>query len=361
MGRRLCVSLAAAALLLAGCGGGGGGGTAASSPSSTYTYTPPSSSPTVSDSPSPTETTESASPSPTFSPSPTPEQTTFSPSPTPEQTTASPQPTATSTSSPIATGGAAAVPRVQGQAAQPGERVTSDLSTANTGFQPTMDDFLTFVITDVDQFWSGLWRGYGYQEPQVTYLWPAPGEVYATKCTNDGEPTVIHDMTAAYCGPDDQIAIGYAAAKAFWEGGIKTNARAKLGLFDAQQAGDFSLAYIVAHEYSHNLQNELCILPAQGCNQGGQRPYPVYKTELHADCWAGVWANSAYYKGLLEPGDVEEALKTALDIGNDIGADLDGSHGSPELRQRAFFNGYNSGQPIECDPWLQNNYGPNDE
>jgi predicted metalloprotease len=106
--------------------------------------------------------------------------------------------------------------------------------------------------------------------------------------------------------------------------------------------GDFAVAVVVAHEYAHNIQAEL------GIFGGG---FATYKTELQADCWAGIWANSAYAKGILDPGDLEEGLELARQIGDYDSRD-EGHHGTPEQREAAFSSGYESGNPITCNQWL---------
>jgi predicted metalloprotease len=79
--------------------------------------------------------------------------------------------------------------------------------------------------------------------------------------------------------------------------------------------------------------------------------------ELQADCYAGVWGYSAAKRGILEPGDLEEALNAAAAIGDDrlqreAGARVNQdtwTHGSSEQRQRWFKKGFDSGDPNQCD------------
>lgn len=83
--------------------------------------------------------------------------------------------------------------------------------------------------------------------------------------------------------------------------------------------GDFAAAYVIAHEVAHHVQNELGILgqvhqARQRSNQTEANALTV-RLELQADCLSGVWARSV--KGLLEPGDIEEALNAARMIGDD--------------------------------------------
>lgn len=239
-----------------------------------------------------------------------------------------------------------------GPTALAGQQMRSDFSNpggAAAGY--TMAQFLTYVITDVDKYWSGIWRAATLPEPQVTYYWLKPGEVTASGCT-DGATGLMeaNDSTAAYCAADDYIRISEVVAQRVWNGQLKANTDAETG----HAAGDFSVAYVVAHEYAHNLQAELGIIASAAHPQGGG--YPVYKTELHADCWAGVWANSAYYEGLLETGDVDEAFRTTQDVGDYDFTDAGGHHGTPAQRVKAFMDGYNNGVARSCDPYLLSDY-----
>ena len=123
--------------------------------------------------------------------------------------------------------------------------------------------------------------------------------------------------------------------------------------------GDFAAAYVIAHEVAHHVQNELGILPK--VNQRRQAVGQVeanqltVRLELQADCLSGVWAREV--GDLLEPGDLEEALNAARQIGDDTLQRRAGqvpqphtfTHGTSEQRQRWFAAGYQSGDPNSCD------------
>ena len=123
--------------------------------------------------------------------------------------------------------------------------------------------------------------------------------------------------------------------------------------------GDFAAAYVIAHEVAHHVQNELGIL-----GQVNDRRQVVGETEanaltvrleLQADCLSGVWARSV--DGLLEPGDIEEALNAARMIGDDHLQKRSGrvpqphtfTHGTSEQRSRWFATGFQSGDIRSCD------------
>jgi predicted metalloprotease len=234
-----------------------------------------------------------------------------------------------------------ALPR--GQTAAPDEELRSELGGPDDAY--TMDVFLTYVLEDVDRYWSGVWSAAGHAEPQVGYVFPGPAEPVSDACSQTG---IAASNAAAYCPLDDKIVVTQAFAQEIWNGRVRANSDPSTG----QATGDFSVAYVVAHEYAHSLQAELGLIRT---SEDTAALFPTYKTELHADCWAGVWANSAYYTGKLEPGDVEEAIATAALIGDYAFAE-EGHHGTPAERQNAFTTGYTQGVPAACDVFLTSDY-----
>lgn len=123
--------------------------------------------------------------------------------------------------------------------------------------------------------------------------------------------------------------------------------------------GDFAAAYVIAHEVAHHVQNELGILGQvnerrQAVGEAEANALTV-RLELQADCLSGVWARSV--NGLLEPGDIEEALNAARMIGDDHLQERAGrvpqphtfTHGTSEQRSRWFADGYRSGDIRSCD------------
>jgi predicted metalloprotease len=126
--------------------------------------------------------------------------------------------------------------------------------------------------------------------------------------------------------------------------------------------GDFAQAYVVGHEVGHHVQNLLGIsersLAARQRLGGAAANRVSVQTELQADCLAGVWAHHANQtRHLLEPGDVEEALRAAAAIGDDTlqrasrGAVAPESftHGSAEQRQHWLKTGLDTGRVDACD------------
>jgi uncharacterized protein len=130
--------------------------------------------------------------------------------------------------------------------------------------------------------------------------------------------------------------------------------------------GPFAQEYVVAHEYGHHVQNLLGSLGrsqqgAQGSQGNGVR------TELQADCYAGIWAHYAStvkqentgvpYLEPLSDKDISDALSAAASVGDDrIQRETTGhvnpeswTHGSAEQRQKWFTVGYQTGDPNKCD------------
>ena len=138
--------------------------------------------------------------------------------------------------------------------------------------------------------------------------------------------------------------------------------------------GPFALEYVVAHEYGHHVQQLQGILGrsqqgAQGAGGNGVR------TELQADCYAGIWAHYAStvkqestgvpYLNPLSDKDIQDALSAAASVGDDrIQKEMTGrvnpeswTHGSAEQRQKWFTIGYQTGDPNKCDTFASTNLG----
>jgi hypothetical protein len=138
--------------------------------------------------------------------------------------------------------------------------------------------------------------------------------------------------------------------------------------------GPLAQEYVVAHEYGHHVQNLQGILGraqqgAQGAGGNGVR------TELQADCYAGIWAHYAStvkqestgvpYLQPLSDKDIQDALSAAASVGDDrIQKASTGhinpeswSHGSSAERQKWFTVGYQTGDPHQCDTFAATNLG----
>ena len=130
--------------------------------------------------------------------------------------------------------------------------------------------------------------------------------------------------------------------------------------------GDFAMAYVIAHEVGHHIQNELGIIAQMDEIRGkvSKEEYNKYnvRLELQADYLAGVWANHVQGQNLLEEGDLEEALTAASAVGDDrIQMQSQGyvvpdsfTHGTSEQRKRWFYKGYEAGDLSQWDTFSAN-------
>ena len=130
--------------------------------------------------------------------------------------------------------------------------------------------------------------------------------------------------------------------------------------------GDFAQAYVIAHEVGHHVQHVMGTLEKadylkQGLNEVEANKISV-KTELMADCYAGIWAADVNNKNLLEEGDIEEALNAAAQIGDDTlqekgrGYVVPDSftHGSSQQRYQWFQRGFKTSDMDACDTFKAN-------
>jgi predicted metalloprotease len=126
--------------------------------------------------------------------------------------------------------------------------------------------------------------------------------------------------------------------------------------------GDFAQAYVVAHEIGHHVQNLLGtsgrVHELQQRRGGVEARQLSVRLELQADCYAGIWAYHAErMRGVLEAGDLEEALGAASAVGDDrLQRQAQGyvvpdsfTHGSSAQRMRWFRVGFDSGSVAACD------------
>jgi predicted metalloprotease len=207
-----------------------------------------------------------------------------------------------------------------------------------TGVQPqTVEQFLTSVTTDVDAYWEKAFDAAGLPQPRVGYRWIEAGQTTASACGG-----ALGDSAAAYCPGDDTIYISEKFATDISQGALDHVLPGSSQGFGGTY-GKFAVAYIVAHEYGHQVQDELGLF---------DRGIPTANLELQADCFAGTWANSAYKENRVDSDDIREAVNAALAVG-DFDASNPGHHGTPEQRAQAWNTGFESGDPSACSAYVQ--------
>jgi len=188
-------------------------------------------------------------------------------------------------------------------------------------------------VNSVQAYWSQVVQGY--------QLAPT---IFFSEGVNTGCGYADSSVGPFYCPPDGSIYIDL---------GFFDDLQSKFGA----QGGPFAEAYIIAHEYGHHVQNLLGDLQSGG---GSGAESTSVRTELQADCYAGVWANHAVSTGYLEPitgEQVAQALDAAAVVGDDrIQQQTQGrvnpeswTHGSSVQRQTWFRVGLDTGLPANCD------------
>jgi uncharacterized protein len=195
------------------------------------------------------------------------------------------------------------------------------------------------VVNSVQRFWDGVFQRSGRQYPYVDTVFFT--DQVQTQCG-----VATSQVGPFYCPRDQQVYID-------------------LGFFDELQSrlgaggAPFAQAYVIAHEYGHHVQNQLGVLDRIGNDRQGPESLAV-RSELQADCYAGVWAANAVETELIEEltqADINEGLDTAAAIGDDrIQEQTQGqvnperwTHGSSEQRRRWFSRGYEEKRPAVCD------------
>jgi predicted metalloprotease len=216
-------------------------------------------------------------------------------------------------------------------------------ATETAGTETTADDrdkhFVSFVLDDTQKNWRELFakRGWDYRNAKLVLFDGAT----STACGYGESAT-----GPFYCPLDERV---YIDLSFYDDLGRRFGAK-----------GDFAQAYVIAHEIGHHVQNQLGSSKAVHGLRRSQREGETganVRLELQADCYAGIWARSTDTRGLLEQGDIDEALTAAAAIGDDRLQKQAGravtpetfTHGTSAQRARWFRIGYQTGDIDACD------------
>lgn len=203
-----------------------------------------------------------------------------------------------------------------------------------------MKQFVATVLAETEDVWSGIFKAQGgtYTKPTLVLF--------------SGQVRSACGFASAAAGPfycpNDR--------KAYIDLSFYDELSRRFGA-----SGDFAQAYVLAHEIGHHVQNLIGVLPEfhkrrQTMSETEANRLSV-RVELQADCFAGIWAHYTDQKGLLEKGDIEEALNAAHQIGDDTlqrrtqGYVVPDSfnHGTSKQRAKWFRRGYEGGKFQSCD------------
>ncbi|EOW6561442.1 neutral zinc metallopeptidase [Cronobacter dublinensis] len=200
--------------------------------------------------------------------------------------------------------------------------------------------FTSVILATTEESWGQQFQKMGrtYQDPKL---------VMYRGATRTGCGTGQSVMGPFYCPADSTVYIDLS----FYD-----EMKQKLGA-----DGDFAQGYVIAHEVGHHVQKLLGIEPKvrqlqQNASQTEVNRLSV-RLELQADCFAGVWGNAMQKEGVLETGDLQEALNAAQAIGDDrLQQQSQGrvvpdsfTHGTSDQRYSWFKRGFDSGDPAQCN------------
>ena len=213
--------------------------------------------------------------------------------------------------------------------------------TASTGADANQRDDcrIVGVVNSVQKFWNGVFTASNEKYQYVD-------TVFFTGSIQTGCGYASSAVGPFYCPADHLVYIDL---------GFFDDVKSQLGV----EVTPFVQAYVLAHEYGHHVQDQLGVLDAiRGDTQGPESK--GVRSELQADCYAGVWANHAVETGLIEQltqADINSGLAAAAAIGDDrIQEKTQGqvnpetwTHGSSTQRRRWFSRGYETGKPAACN------------
>lgn len=230
-------------------------------------------------------------------------------------------------------------------AMQVGSTLDGGAQTSQTAGPPPSDaeaEFVAKVLSTTEDVWTKVLP----RDAGMTYT--PPKLVLFTGSVQSGCGFAQSAMGPFYCPADSRVYLDFGFFRELSE---------KLGA-----KGDFAAAYVIAHEVGHHVENLTGTLgkahaTKQRVSKKDANAISV-RVELMADCYAGLWAKHAEDMfGVLEPGDIQEAMTAAAAVGDDAlqkksqGHVVPDSftHGTSEQRMRWFDRGFRTGSMRACD------------
>ena len=209
-----------------------------------------------------------------------------------------------------------------------------------------LKSFTRVVLASTEDVWTDIFRqaGGNYRKPTLVLF----TDQVSSACGQAGSA-----VGPFYCPSDEKLYLDFSFFR-----DLQTRFRAP---------GDFAQAYVIAHEIGHHVQKLLGTMDrvnaAQRQRGEAEANALSVRLELQADFLAGVWAHYAQRKGLLEQGDIEEALGAASAVGDDrLQRAAQGyvvpdsfTHGSSEQRARWFRHGLETGDIRQGDTFSTRN------
>lgn len=221
----------------------------------------------------------------------------------------------------------------------------SSVPVTNTAEKDSMAQFVSVVLADTEEVWGSIFAEHGetYRQPKLVLFRGSVESACGSASTASGP---------FYCSEDERVYIDLSFCDEL---------RERFGA-----PGDFAIAYVIAHEVGHHVQNllgKLGEVNQERSNASEKEANKLtVKLELQADYYAGVWAYHAQNTlNVVEKGDIAEALNAASAVGDDrLQMQSQGhivpdafTHGTSQQRMEWFKKGYQSGRLEDGDTFRQ--------
>jgi predicted metalloprotease len=228
------------------------------------------------------------------------------------------------------------------EATQSGSPASQPAAPVPAGQQDEGYKFVSTVLAQTEDAWSDIFKTHGaqYEPPKLVLFRDGIQSACGAAQTASGP---------FYCPGDQKLYIDLA----FYDELAR----------EFKAPGDFAQAYVIAHEVGHHVQyllgteRKLRAAQERAGSDAAVNQLQV-RMELQADCYAGIWANRTERTAkIMEPGDLEEAIRAAAAVGDDtIQRRTRGyvvpesfTHGSAEQRMTWFRRGFDAGDVQACD------------